>query len=103
MKKLIATIGALALAGCATIPKENIEDKFYNLMFQPLPTGLVNEYDTDGDGTGDLVLFYEIVGQDQTTAYFELRTIQEDRNRNGVYDKDEVKRIPSKNRFVKLK
>jgi len=102
MKKLISALASIVLMGCATIPKENLEDKFYTLIFEPLQTGLINEYDTDGDGAGDLRLIYEIIGQDSENAYFELRTIMNDKNRDRVYDKSETIKIPPKTKFVKL-
>lgn len=103
MKKLISILASVGiLAGCATMPKENFEDKFYTLIFEPLPTGLINEYDTDGDGAGDLRFVYEIIGQDSENAYFELRKIMDDKNRNRVYEKSETTIIPKKTEFVKL-
>lgn len=84
----------LIVGGCASQPLMKDQDRFYNLMFTPIPNGLVNEYDTDGDGYGDLKFLYEIVGSDGGTHYFELRGIQEDKNRDHKYSKDETIIVP---------
>jgi hypothetical protein len=103
MKKLIYLLASTGiLFGCATMPKENIEDKFYDLMFQPFPDGLMNEYDTDGDGTGDLAFIYEFVGESANRSCFELRAIKTDKNKDGTYSPNEVIIIPPRNKFVKL-
>jgi hypothetical protein len=90
----IALAGLASLSiGCATIPKD--QDKFYTLFFTPLPDGLTNEYDTDGDGYGDYKMIYELMEMGKT-SFLELRAIQEDKNRDRVYTQDETTILPTK-------
>lgn len=92
-KTLIALLTTLSL-GCATIPKD--QDRFYYLRFQPVPQGVVQEFDRDGDGIGDYRMIYELTGRGEQELYFELRAIQEDKNRNGIYEQSETTIIPTK-------
>jgi hypothetical protein len=83
----------LFIGGCATNTIVRDEDRFYNLMFKSVPGGVINEFDTDGDGYGDLRLIYEAVGIGEDNIYLELRAIQEDKNRNHEYEESETRYV----------
>lgn len=98
----ILLVGMTSISlGCSTLPKD--QDRFYYQCFRPIPQGVIQEYDKDGDGLGDLRFIYELTGRGEQELYFELRAIQEDKNRNGVYEQSETIIIPNKQlEFEKL-
>ncbi len=96
--KALGLAGLLLLSTCKSLPKEQPFEKQYGtrLMMGIGGKMMSFEYDTDNDGTGDLKLSYEFVNVDNDIAYLKLRIIADDKNRNGIFETNEVRQVDLK-------
>lgn len=95
-KTILSLVGAAVLAGCATIPKQSESEKFQELMLKQIPDGIMMEYDTNIDGVGDLRYLYQFLDQDWERIHFVLRLMQIDKNRDEVYEENEIVKLEKK-------
>jgi hypothetical protein len=110
INKFIGTAGILLLLNCSAIkeldskkfyfskPKielKSLGKKFYdfvrdNLVMTTDKNSFLFGYDTNGDGTKDLQLSYEISDVSPNgLVYLKLKEIREDTNFNGIWDDEE--------------
>ena len=98
MNKTLLTLLSSLIIGCSTVPDYNQTDeyKFRYMLETPTQGGVIHEFDTDHDGYGDLRFIYKTVRRyadhwgDNDVYALELFAIQNDKNRNRVFDKDEI-------------
>lgn len=108
MKKTICSLVAgLMIGGCAIAKAEGKTQPTFQhhkkVYIRPLNENYCAfMYDLDNDGVGDIIEIYKVVYCSNGDMVLELKSIGEDKNKDGVFTGDEI-RIISDNYVVNEK
>jgi len=93
----LKTLGLVAILLFSPIKAnpDDFESQYGKLMWMSTNGNYIGfGYDTDNDKIEDLRMVYEVIGSDDNFIYFELRERWEDKDRDGVFEDDEIKYYP---------
>ncbi len=90
LRKLILLAGVVLISGCTSLFEKIIDYKEYDIFsVRDYGKYVIREWDTDKDGNNDLRCYYERTDTRGEQTFFELMSVQEDRNKNGVFEDNE--------------